>query len=163
MEELEGHWKRFSLTDSEGEKFNLAPSSPSETYTLAAKFFTRRIINVEAITKTFKPLWCADKGFSARDVGDNVVLFEFEKKADLERVLLLEPWSYDKHPVAFRHLEEDIELESLKFKHAVFWVHIENLPILSQKREVAESLGETIGEVLKTTGLDAKMGGGRGL
>ena len=139
------------------------PSYPSETYTLAAKFFTRRIINVEAITRTFKPLWRAEKSISARDIGDNIVLFEFEEKADLERVLLLEPWSYDKYLVAFRHLEEDTEIESLAFDHAVFWVQIENLPILSQRREVAESLGASIGEVLKSTGSDAELGGGKGL
>jgi hypothetical protein len=110
MEELEGQWQWFSLTEGEGDKFNLDPSYPSETYTLAVKFFTRRIINVEAITRTFKPLWRAEKGFSARDMGDNIILFEFEEKADLERVLLLEPWSYDKYLVAFRRLEEDRKL-----------------------------------------------------
>ena len=77
-------------------------------------------------------------------MGDNVILF-------------------DKHLVAFRRLEEDMELESLTFEHAVFWVQIENLPFLSQKREVAESLSATIGEVLRTTSSDAEMGGGRGM
>lgn len=118
---------------------------------------------MEAITRTFKPLWRADKGFLACNMGDNVILFEFKEKTDLEWVLLLEPWSYDKHLVAFRRLEEDMELESLTFEHAVFWVQIENLPFLSQKREVAESLSATIGEVLRTTSSDAEMGGGRGM
>lgn len=111
-----------SLTEGKGDKFNLDPSFPSKTYTLVVKFFTRRIINVEAITRTFKPLWCTEKGFSAQNMGDNVILFEFEEKADVERVLLLEPWSYDKNLVAFCRLEEDMEIESLAFEHAVFWV-----------------------------------------
>uniref|UniRef100_A0A2N9HDU2 Reverse transcriptase domain-containing protein n=1 Tax=Fagus sylvatica TaxID=28930 RepID=A0A2N9HDU2_FAGSY len=129
MEDLNGLWQRLSLSETEEDRFILEPTKQSATHILAAKFFTRRVINVEAVTRTFRPLWRSENGFSARDMGDNIMIFEFEDEADLKRVLMAEPWSYDK--------------------------------ILSLKKEVAVSLGRSIGEVLTTTDSDEELGGGR--
>jgi hypothetical protein len=161
MEDLNGMWQRLSLSETEGDRFILEPSNKGDTHPLAAKFFTRRVINVEAVTRTFRPLWRSEKGFTARDMGENIILFEFEDEADLKRVLMSEPWSYDKSIVAFHRLLEDGDLDTMVFDNVVFWVQIHNLPILSLKREVALGLGKTIGEVLTTTDSDEEMGGGR--
>ena len=32
-----------------------------------------------------------------QDIGDNILLFEFEDNLDLKRVLEYEPWTFDKH------------------------------------------------------------------
>ena len=36
-----------------------------------------------------------------RDVGGNILVFEFDDALDLERVLEFKPWSYDKSLVIF--------------------------------------------------------------
>ncbi len=120
MEDLNGMWQRLSLSETEEDRFNLEPSDQSDTHILAVKFFTRRVINVEAVTRTFRPLWRSEKGFSARDMGDNIMLFEFEDEADLKRVLMAEPWSFDKSLVAFHRLLEDVKLETTVFDNVVF-------------------------------------------
>ena len=66
---------------------------------MAAKFLTRRALNVEAIGRTFKPLWRAKKEFKVREVGNHILLFVFETESDAERVLANEPWTFDKHVV----------------------------------------------------------------
>lgn len=111
MEELDGLWKKLTLSEQEGDKFNLNSLEDEQKPSLVAKFFTRRAVNVEVVTRTFKPLWKTERGFSARDSGENLMLFEFEEVADLERVLLYEPWSFDKHLVAFQRLKEETDLE----------------------------------------------------
>ena len=58
---------------------------------MAAKFLTRRALNVEAIGRTFKSLWRAKKDFKVREAGDHVLLFVFELEADAKRVLANEP------------------------------------------------------------------------
>jgi hypothetical protein len=78
------------------------------------------VINVEAIARTFKPLWQTRKSFSIQDVGDNMVLIEFEEAADLERVLLGEPWSYDKYLIAFHRLSNEIAVEEFAFPSGGF-------------------------------------------
>lgn len=65
----------------------------------------RRIVNAEAIAHTFKPLWNAGKGFTVKDMGENHMVFTFADVVDLERVLLNEPWIYDKHLVTFHKVE----------------------------------------------------------
>jgi hypothetical protein len=161
MEEIDNMWQRLSLNEIEGDRFNLRSSTQTVSYFLAAKFYTRRVINVEAVTRTFKPLWRTERGFSVRDMGDNILLFEFEDEADMERVLFSEPWSYDKYLIAFRKVVEDVEIEKVVFDQVTFWVQIHNLPILSLKKEVVEALGRGIGEVMKSTESDEELGGGR--
>uniref|UniRef100_A0A2N9J7Z2 Reverse transcriptase domain-containing protein n=1 Tax=Fagus sylvatica TaxID=28930 RepID=A0A2N9J7Z2_FAGSY len=129
--------------------------------TLAAKFFTRRNINVEAVARTFKPLWQTKNSFYLQDVGDNIVLIEFEERSDLERVLLGEPWSYDKYLIAFQRVREGTAVEELPFNKVDFWVQLHNLPILCMKKAVAEQLGRSIGEVVRTQVHDEESGSGR--
>ena len=69
---------------------------------LAAKFLTKRVVNAEAVSRTFKPLWRLIGEMKIRDIGGNILLFEFDDALDLERVLELEPWTYDKSLVVFR-------------------------------------------------------------
>ena len=49
----------------------------------------------------YEPLWKHIGELKIRDVGGNILLFEFEDNLDIERVLEFEPWSYDKHLVVF--------------------------------------------------------------
>uniref|UniRef100_A0A2N9FW68 Zinc knuckle CX2CX4HX4C domain-containing protein n=1 Tax=Fagus sylvatica TaxID=28930 RepID=A0A2N9FW68_FAGSY len=67
-----------------------------------------------------------EKRLSARDMGENIILFEFEDEADLKRVLMAEPWSYDKSLVAFHRLLEDVELETVVFDNVHHWRSVDN-------------------------------------
>lgn len=67
-------------------------------------------------------------------MGEKKVLFQFEDEKDLDRVLLLGPWSFDKHLVVLHKLGEGEAINKLKFRRALFWVQIHGLPIMSQMR-----------------------------
>jgi hypothetical protein len=144
--------------------FDLSSSRDKEKPTLLAKFFTRRVINVEAVTRTFKPLWRSKRGFSARDMGDNLMLFEFEELPALERVHLTELWSYDKYLVSFQRLLGEDDISQVTFDCATFWVQIHNLPFQSLNKKTAEAIGEAIGgalgKVVKTSTFDEELEGG---
>ena len=161
MEELDGLWKKISLSELEDDKFNLSSSEGDQKPTLVAKFFTRRTINVEVTTRTCKPLWRTERGFSARDLGDNLVMFEFDDNDDLERVFLYEPWSFDKHLVAFRRLEGEADPQTLVFNQTTFWVQIHSRPILFLKKDTVVSLEREVGKVLRTSETNEEVGGGR--
>ena len=89
MEDILSEWKKLSLTTNEGTKLSLTKSKnlKRKEYVLAAKFLTKRAINVEVIGWTFKPLWRAHSKFKIREVGDHVLLFIFEVESDAESVL----------------------------------------------------------------------------
>ena len=63
MEDLSKQWTKLSLLDREGDKITLGKNRESNEYIIAAKFLTRRALNVDAISRTFKPLWRAINGF----------------------------------------------------------------------------------------------------
>ena len=55
MEEILNDWKKLSLTDVEGKKISLSKSRNwnNKEYVLAARFFTRRALNVGKPLKPF--------------------------------------------------------------------------------------------------------------
>ena len=77
---------------------------------------------MEAVMRTFKQLWSTKKGFEVKDMGNHVVLFVFSNKTDVDRVLLGEPWSYDKYLVSLCRLEKNGAVKDLVFDRTAFWV-----------------------------------------
>ena len=87
---------------------------------LTGRFFTKRVLSVDAVARTFKPLWKLIGELKLWDIGENIPLFEFEDNLDLERVLEFEPWSYDKNLVIFQRAHEAKSAPLLEFSHATF-------------------------------------------
>ena len=81
-----------------------------------------RVVNAEAIARTFKPLWNTGKGFTVKDMRENRMVFTFADVVDLECVLFNEPWIYDKHMVIFHKVDSDVSIDSVVFSSIPFWV-----------------------------------------
>lgn len=54
MESLFEKWAKFSLSEHEGNKFHVEDGEVEQESFLAARFFTSRVLNIEAIASTFK-------------------------------------------------------------------------------------------------------------
>ena len=133
MEDLSVMWKKFSLSEEEESEYIGQIFETTGGKVLAAKFFTRRVLNMEAIARTFKQLWQTKKSFEIKDMGNHVVLFVFSDKMDADKVLFVfsdkmdadkvllgEPWSYDKHLVALRRMEKKVAVKDLVFDQTFF-------------------------------------------
>jgi len=81
-------------------------------------------------------------------MGDNILLFEFEDCPDLERVLELEPWSYDKHLAIFQRMLVAEASSSLDYSRSSFWIPLHKVPEHLLMSETGESMGRTLGRVL---------------
>ena len=88
MEDLSVMWKKFLLSEKEESEYIGQIFETTGGKVLAAKFFTRRVFNMEAIARTFKQLWQTKKSFEIKDMGNHVVLFVFSDKMDADKVLL---------------------------------------------------------------------------
>ena len=77
MDEILEDWRKFSLTDIERAKVSLKKSKNlnKKEYVLVAKFMTRRVLNVDAIGRTFKPLWRSRNNFKIKEAVDHILLF----------------------------------------------------------------------------------------
>ena len=146
MEDILYDWKKLSLTYEEDVKLSLSKSKNlrRKEYVLAAKFLTKRALNVEAIGHTFKPLWRAKKDFKVREAGDHILLFIFELESDAEQVLANEPWMFDKHAVLLQRFDGSTPSRYLRFTKLKFWVQIHGLPMRLLDSEIATELGETL-------------------
>ncbi len=160
MDSLEGLWKKFSLSDFEGDGVDLASESDQPKSFLAAKFLTRRSLNVEAVARTFKPLWRTDQGFTMRDMGDNTIMVIFEEEADRERVLQGEPWAYDKHLIVFQRVAEEEAMEEVNFSEISFWIQLHGLPVRKMTPDIATLLAAPLGTIKQISEGDNVTGNG---
>ena len=122
MDNLTKHWQRMSLNTREGEELDLDDELSTKNFTMVAKFFTRRALNVEAVTRMFSPLWRSVKGFEVRKSSDHVLLFTFENKEEVERIMSNAPWSFDKHLVVLQWYDKETPIEDLNFDKIPIWV-----------------------------------------
>lgn len=123
-EDLNTNWNRLTLSDREGPGCCLDEDCEEQEFIIATKFLTKRALNIEAIAKTFTPLWRSRNGFKVRNMGDHRMLFVFDNKTEVEKVLLSEPWSYDKHLVvmqSYDKISEELKFDRIDFLGLSSW------------------------------------------
>ena len=149
MEDITNGWNKLSLSDREGGEFKFQAQHKSQEFLIVAKFFTPRALNVEAVACTFNPIWRSKNGFQIQNLGDHRLLFIFENKSDVERVLRNEPWSFDKHVIVLQYFNKTLPLCDVVFKGTVFWVQVHDIPITYMNQATAKELCASIGEVMR--------------
>jgi hypothetical protein len=87
------------------------------------------------------------------------VAFVFEDAMDLERVLVNEPWTYDKFLVVFQRVQGDGPIQDSLFSHTSFWVQLHHIPLRRRTEAAAEAIGRSIGLVQKVASSDDERGG----
>nr|POE95754.1 hypothetical protein CFP56_43432 [Quercus suber] len=145
MARLKEMWARFSLSEEEEHGAEVSQQRALIIHRLVGKFLTKRVLNVDVMARTFKLLWKPIGELKIRDVGDNILLFEFKDILDLERVLEFEPWSYDKHLVIFQKAIDAESAPLLDYSFTTFWMQIHNIPPDLVTQETSESIGSTLG------------------
>ena len=113
---------------------------------------------MEVVARTFKPLWRAKNGFKIQREGDHKVLFIFDNKEDMGRILSTEPWSFDKSLVVTQSFDRNSSVEELSFDKVSFWVQVHNIPIRYRNRSVAEDICDSISQVHRSA--ENSEGGG---
>ena len=159
MKDLAQQWRKLSLSEAEGMMCDLSKDKKEAEFVLAAKFFTRRSINIEAVARTFRPIWHPKRNFVVSAAGGNIQLISFELGVDAEKFLQGEPWAFDRHLVVLQWYDGSCPVQDLSFDRTLFWVQIHNLPFSLMTVEAAISLGSTLGMVSRPKdGVEMKGG-----
>ena len=87
------------------------------------------------------------------------MIFTFDNKADVDRILLSEPWSFDKDLVVMQRYEKEIPMQGLKFDRASFWVQLHGIPLRYMTMDAVEKISAVIGEVSRPTDFKEANGG----
>ena len=78
----------LKLSEKEGSEVDLALLWVNQGLVLAGKFCTKQRVNLEAIGRALRSMWRTKRDFEVSDMGENKVLFLFQEKEDLDRILL---------------------------------------------------------------------------
>ena len=120
MDNLARRWQKLSLSVEEGNKVDLIAKKKAGEHVLAAKFLTHRNVNLKAMACTFRPRWRTRGNFEVNDAGNNKVLFDFEFEVDAVKVLMEEPWTFDRQLVVLERYDGSTPILNLQFKSTSF-------------------------------------------
>ena len=120
MDEITTKCASLRLTEKEESKVDLIQPVTETEHVLVGKFCTKRCVGVESVVRVLKSVWQTEKNFEVCDMGDNKVLFQFEDEKDLDRVLLLSPWTFDKYLVLLHKLGAGEAVNKVQFHKAPF-------------------------------------------
>lgn len=101
---------------------------------LIGKFCTKRHVSLESVARVLKSVWKAENSFEVSDLGENKAMFLFQTKDDMERVLLLSPWSFDKYLLILHKMLRGEAVIDIKFDKTPFWIQIHGLPTMCQNQ-----------------------------
>jgi hypothetical protein len=165
-EELEVLCRRLHLSDREKLHTRLrqdpvAQSHLEAKHSLLFKLLSTRPFNGMALLHYVRSLWASPNGMTIREIEDNLFMAVFQVEADLERIIVQSPWTFDKKLIHIVRLVGDIQPREVKFQYSAFWIHILNLPIKSMIREVGEDIGNGIGRFIEADVPEDGIGWGR--
>ena len=149
MEELADRCARLKLSVREDVEIAIQAPLTEDGPVLIGKFCTKRRIHLDAVVRVMRSVWRTERDFEVSDLGENKVMFLFQKKEDMEKVLLLSPWSFDKYLLILHKLMRGEAVKDIKFDRSPFWVQLHGLPTMCQTKEVGMNIGATLGEVEK--------------
>ena len=106
---------------------------------------------MEVIAKTFTPLWRAKNGFKFQHFRVHKILFTFDNREDVDRILEGKPWSFDKHLVVMSRYKNESLIQDIKFDKTKLWVQVHGIPIKYMTIEAAKKICSVMGEVFTPT------------
>ena len=151
-EELEQMWGKLSLTEAEQTEVVLDEEwleevKEVERNCLVGKLVLNRRINLEVMKNVLSSIWKLSYGMSIREVGCRLFIFHFEENLEKERVLLRQPWSFNKSLQVLGNFEGHEKPEEVKLQWCPFRVQIHGLPLGLMTAKIGTVLGESIGDV----------------
>ena len=76
------------------------------------------------------------------------MLFSFDTKEEVDRILSSEPWSFDKHSVVMHRYDHDLPFQDIKFERTTFWVQVHGLLIKYMTIAETEKICGVVREVI---------------
>lgn len=144
--------KKILIEDEEDEEpFHIAnqtiPNDATISMCLIGKLWTGRSFNTYGLMDTMKRLCNPAKGVTCRELGQNMISFQFQSKKDMNRVLSMEPWHFNKQVLVLKPIMAETQPGEMEFNTVRFWIRIYDLPFSGRDEETIRQIGERFGKV----------------
>lgn len=149
MEKVEGMmWSlQLSAAERKGVKIRVvAIDSPPQAI---GKLMSEKPVLAEALEQVMGWIWCRIRGIEVTDRGENHFLFTFNQLSEKKKALEEGPWMLSNELIVVVDFDASKTLEEFDFSYIPIWVRISNLPLGMLNRQMGETIGEEIGEVLE--------------
>ncbi|KAJ4822549.1 hypothetical protein Tsubulata_042661 [Turnera subulata] len=119
--------------------------APKPSLILVGKLRTEKGFNSKALMQTMSSLWSVKRGLQISELEKNFYMFRFKDERDKNRVLMGEPWHFDRHVVVLQAIEGNEQPSNIDLFQTPFWVQIHDLSFDYCDPEVARMIGKKLG------------------
>ncbi|KAL0012258.1 hypothetical protein SO802_007366 [Lithocarpus litseifolius] len=119
MDDITRQCARLSLHTKERQTIPLTSVFETNNRVLVANLFTKRRVNVEALSRTLKSMWRFVQDFEVRDLASNTVLLLFTHEGDAQKVISQGPWSFDKYLIGLYQLSASESVDDAKVRISI--------------------------------------------
>lgn len=149
---------RFELEDGLGESDPGVSTLPSKGGLLLASLLCRRAYSAVAFERAMLSAWAPLWGVSMTKLEENLFLFRFDHKIDLNKVLREGPWRFNQFLVVMTEVIDDSPVNRTLLTSVTLWVQTYGIPVLRQTEQVARFVGSLLGKAIS---VDLGPGGNR--
>ncbi|OMO88292.1 reverse transcriptase [Corchorus capsularis] len=121
----------------------------AQFFSLIGKFFTEKKANLEGMRTTLFNAWKLQMGLIVKEVGEKIYMFQFKDEAERDRVLVTQPWHFNRILLVLKKYDGVEKPEEVDFTFCPFWVRIFDLLPIMMTAKVGAAVGELIGPVLE--------------
>ncbi|CAL1377594.1 unnamed protein product [Linum trigynum] len=112
---------------------------------VVGKLISGRFPPVNIVKKILGEAWKLKKDFDIQVTRDNNLRLQLYCQDDKNKVLLGGPWHLERQLLMFKEISPDLDLKTLVFSKADFWVRIRELPLKWRNLQMAKKIGEMFG------------------
>lgn len=130
---------------------NIAEEEECLAVGLIGKLWSERVLNPTAFITTIKNVWMLQHGVDINMIGKNTFQFQFYHWKDKEKVLMGQPWHFDKIALLLSEMNEAQKPLDIQFFGLPIWARVYNVPFRGRHNdENIRILGDKIGEYIDT-------------
>lgn len=99
---------------------------------------------------TLKTVWTVKHGVDIINIGRNIFQFQFFHWRDKQKILMGQPWHFDRYPLLLEEVEKLVRPSDLIIYKLPMWVRFYDLPLKGRSNdENARVLGNKVGEFVE--------------
>ena len=102
---------------------------------------------MEVMKNVLSTVWKISSGLTVNEVGPRLYVFQFQSNVEKERVLIKQPWYFNKSLLVIAPFDEKSKPEEFNLQWCCFWIQIHVLPLRMMTEKIRVVLGETMGDV----------------
>ncbi|OMO89468.1 hypothetical protein COLO4_19745 [Corchorus olitorius] len=155
VEQLSSFCSKLSINEGEQSKVVITKEWLEESddgmpvYFLIGKLFAKKRANLEGMRTTLFNAWGLETGLVVKEMADKVYLFSFEEESDRHRVLVNQPWHFNRNLLALKGYDGVEKPETIIFYTCPFWIRIYELLPIMMTEKIGAAVAGAAGKVLE--------------